>query len=72
MKKKHELEGHLGITTYCSCWMLLLFQLRLAQDKETKEKVEVAAILSMADKEIEEALEIVCNFYYVSPCNGGL
>lgn len=45
------------------CLVLILkfwtFQLQMAQDEETKDKVEIVAILSMSSKEIEENIQMV-------------
>ena len=37
----------------------LILQLQLGQDEEMKDKVQIVAILSMSDQEIDETLEIV-------------
>jgi len=39
--------------------MFLRLQLQYGKDEDLKERVEIVAILSMSDKEIDDALEIV-------------
>ena len=51
-------------------WMFFWLQLQYGKDEDLKDKVEIVAILSMSDKEIDDALEIVscadwcCNYFY--------
>jgi len=40
----------------------VIVQLRFGQNDDTKDKVEIVAILSMLEKEIDEALEIVSSW----------
>jgi len=39
--------------------MFLWLQLQYGKDEDLKDRVEIVAILSMSDKEIDDALEIV-------------
>jgi len=39
--------------------LLAYIQLQYSQDEETRDKVEIVAILSMTEKEVDDALKIV-------------